>query len=61
MREVFRGIMVNNWVEIKKAADFYCERWNNHCVVLHSPEIKKNLRKKMKEIKLLAMNETIEN
>ena len=61
MREVFRVIMVKYWasipleiidfaqhnkVQIKKALNFYCECWNNTCVVLHSSYIRKqHLRK----------------
>ena len=76
MREVLREIMVKDWVSmklesthftqcdkvlIKKDVDFYCECWNNRCVVLHYPNFrKKNLRKDTKEIKLETMSGTIE-
>ena len=77
MREVLRGIVVKDWVAmpvecidftqynkvlIKKAVVFYCECWNNRCVVLHSPEVRKQyLRKEIKAIKLEAMSGSIEN
>ena len=77
MREVLRGIMAKDWVEIlvesmcftqhdkllsKNSMEFYSECWNNRCVVLHSPVIRKQcLRKETKAIKLEAMNVTIEN
>jgi len=77
MRDVFRGIVVRDWgalpiecidftpynkVMIKKAVDFYSACWNNRCVVMHSPEVRKQyLRKELKAIKLEAMSGTIEN
>ena len=50
-----------NRVLIKKALDFCCECWNNRCVVLHSPEVRKqHLIKDTKAIKLEAMTGIIE-
>jgi len=77
MREVFRGIVVRDWVAmpiecidftpcnkvlIKKALNFYSECWNNRCVVMHSPEVRKqHLRKDIKAIKLEAISGIIQN